>query len=76
MIAETIEHMFSNFWKNICECKLLPITIDVYPDKSDILNPKEYHKNESKFIYKPTNNITLVRNDAKFVEELLCLKLT
>ena len=75
-MAETIEHMFSHFWKNICECKLLPITIDIYPDQKDIKNFKEYHKNESKYIFKPNNNLTLVKTQAKYIEESLCLKLT
>jgi len=67
--------MYRNFWKNICECKLLPLTTDFFPSDVDFKNLERYHKHEQQHLDKPKNSISLVPSDKHYLEEFLCLRL-
>ena len=75
--AEVFESIFFNFWKNLCECRLLPLTTDFHPEDKEISNIKEYYCNEQGLIERPVGNrVTLFTSDQDFLEEFLCLRLT
>ena len=46
-MAEIIEHIFANFWKNMCEARLLPITTDFFPTDKDLKDQKVYYREET-----------------------------
>jgi hypothetical protein len=70
------EKIFFNFWRNICECRLLPLTIDYQPTQGEVSNREVYYMNENKILEKPQNEVTFVKTDGNFIEELVCLRLT
>ena len=68
--------IFANFWKNVCECRLLPITTDYFPDDQKKDDANKYYRSEDNIITKPQNEITMVKDKCAYVEEFLCLRLT
>lgn len=73
--AEAIEFVFANFWKNITECRLLPITTDFYPDDKMIDNPNKY-RCDPITLDKPENGITMMSRPTDFLNEFLGLRFT
>ena len=59
----------------MCECRLLPITTDFYPDEKDLKDVKSYFRSET-FLQKPKNKVTLFSTQRRYFEEFLCLRLT
>lgn len=66
--------MYRNFWKNICECKLLPLTTDFFPSEVDF-NRRGLYRSHKEHLDKPKNSISLVPSDKHYLEEFLCLRL-
>ena len=63
------------FWKNLCECKLLPLTTDYFPQDSLIGNKAKYHYelSQANFFAKKGGLITTVE---EYLTEYICLRLT
>ena len=61
------------FWKSLCECKLLPLTTDHFPEQSQLKNTQRYHNELSQVNSTKTG---LIRTMEDYLTEYICLRLT
>eukprot|EP00347_Sterkiella_histriomuscorum_P009116 403342460 len=73
--TQQLELIMEGFWKNLCECKLLPLTTDYFPQDSLIGNKAKYHYelSQANFFAKKGGLITTVE---EYLTEYICLRLT
>jgi len=63
------------FWRNICECKLLPLTSEFLPVDSELKKKNKYHYELSQANVVTKKN-GLIRNAEEYLTEFICLRLT
>lgn len=78
--TQMINKVYSYFFQSICECPLLPLTNDYFPEElwKDYyqIDRNKYHRAESKMLDNPGNPISLVYDNNRFLDEFLALRLT
>ncbi|CDW71794.1 UNKNOWN [Stylonychia lemnae] len=72
---QQLEHIMDGFWKNICECKLLPLTTDFFPHESQLRNKNKYHYELSQASVVSRKG-GLIQNFEQYFTEYICLRLT
>ena len=68
-----MEQVMEPFWRSLCECKLLPITTDYFPEEKEIKITARYHNELSQVNHSKTGFIRTIED---YLTEYICLRLT
>jgi len=71
-----IEQVFDGFWKNLCECKLMPLTTDYFPNDTVKNNKTKYSLDPRQAVNVTTKKKGIIQTLDDYLREYICLRLS